>query len=1294
MAPLQTSMLSAHLGAETGSLDLVQQVYRLTGEIDQAVVETVWNAVVSRHPALRTRFHWRGLREPVQVVMAPGDSTFAVEIGKDLAEFLLEERESGMNLERGPLARLTLLRRAGCSRVVFTFHHAILDGWSAALIVSELSSGSADGVEASPPMAEYFAWVSDQNSEQARRFWTADLSDARPSIVTRRTGMASALKTLNWEPGPALTAQLATTARRAHLTMSTVVQTCWAIALASHLDTTEVTFGLATSVRPAELPNADRYVGMLLNTIPVSFRVEPDESYVNWAQNWQTEQLERLHHQWLPLHEIRKRAPQDSRQLFDTVMSIENYPHATPENGTALPMTFEFTNEDNGFPLSISAVLSPELLLDLRYDAGLVPWRTAESLLERMVVTITQLAADRSRNVGGLDVTSKACPAGTAADRWPTTATLHSLVDLNAQAAPDSPAVHASDATLTYGELATRSDTVALRLRTVVKSSEDLIGVCLPRTSALPVALLAVLKAGRAFLPLDPSYPILRIQRMLDSAGIRTVVLTRAIADLLGSTLVSAGVATIYLEDLAGIDAKTDVLRDQRRSRASEADQLAYAMFTSGSTGNPKCVQVSHRAAINHVLGMGEVLGLTSADTVSGLTGISFDPCMREIFGALVHGSSLALFDDETIRVPEMLAAELVRSAATVVPACVPSVLKSALSHLSGRASVRVLATCGEPLSAVQARQLAATLDCRVHSFYGPTESTMAAAHADTGDDLDDKGNLPLGRPFANYRLYVLDSLMRRVPAGAVGQIYVGGSGVSRGFRAGAVMTAAAYLPDAFPTGPGQRMYATGDLGHFTGEGILVFDGRRDNQVKLNGVRVDLGEIEAALLHQPGVEAAVVIATSQPGRRLVAYLVTGGAFADLLRLRQQLTTLLPLPLMPSSYQLLDRIPRLPNGKVDRRTLTQQAVELAISPSRPPVTTAELTISVWWAEIMGHTCTSVDEDFFQIGGDSLQLASLWLRLRHELAADVSLAEMSSLVTIRQQAAMCSAGVSTTNTPESGLGRMVLIKRGSEQPAKHQVLALHDGTGSVAHFAKLAALMDDGAEWLGIVLSQAIGEEVDLEQLLADYASLARELPAPELSLIGYSFGGVLAAGLAERLTDCGRAPDRVVLLDCAPPAIDDIPEREARESALDAVEAQLGDRDQVAEHLLRAELPADAMMLSPSSLRGLLAQRRALNRLLIRASRSGGVLTKRSDSVALLAAGAADSPQVAQMARAWSDLRTDVHVEVVAATHHTLFETATLDEVATFVRLQLRLAEAVEPDAPSAALARPAAARAS
>lgn len=800
LAPLQASMLSQETDLPSTAINMVQQVYKVSGSFTTDDIERKWAAVVRRHDGLRTRFAWRGIRTPIQIVSAEPSADFVVDRHSTLQECLAEDRRQSFDLERGPLARLTAHQASDGWRVILSFHHAALDGWSAAKVMGDLVDETREA-ERQAQYGDYFRWLRSTDDGAALDFWRNDLESVTQPTLVSNTGDPGygRPEIKSWELDEASYRVLRTAARSRGLTLGTIVQSCWGLALADHLQERDVVFGVVTSGRPPELTDSDSIVGMLMNTLPARVEIQPDLAFTQWAVQFQRRQAERREWQWLPLSTIRSCAP-SSRRLFDTIITMENYPHDVPD-GRTWWLEFEQTVENNGFPLTLSAGVEPALAAEFRYDPTVLSDSEVSLLAERFAVIVEQVSRRPDAALGALDPPSRCLlpQHGTAVER--DRSTLHGLVEDVTDRLPKAVAVQTGDEALTYRELDLRANRIAHRLRRQGAEPGSFVGIYLSRGAHLVVAMLAVLKAGCAYVPLDPRYPRARLNTMVSRSAVRAVVTCAELADEIRPWLAGPEPRQSLLVDDPALLGESDT----RPQLDVDPRHLAYMVFTSGSTGAPKGVAVPHEGVVNHLLGLGKALRLGPEDVVSGLTSVSFDPSVREIFGALAHGARIAMMGDEESRVPTLLAAGLRESQVTVIPAMVPSMLEQLTAHLTGDFAVRALVTCGESLKSALAARTQHQLDCRVGSMYGPTESSLAACLAwYTGEgNSTDGAVLPLGQPLPNYSVYLLDNLLRPVPQGAIGQIHVAGIGVTQGYYLQSKETAAAFLPDAFTARPG-----------------------------------------------------------------------------------------------------------------------------------------------------------------------------------------------------------------------------------------------------------------------------------------------------------------------------------------------------------------------------------------------------------------------------------------------------------------------------------------------------------
>ncbi|WP_146176795.1 amino acid adenylation domain-containing protein, partial [Chromobacterium sp. Panama] len=532
-------------------------------------------------------------------------------------------------------------------------------------------------------------------------------------------------------------------------------------------------------------------------------------------------------------------------------------------------------------------------------------------------------------------------------------ATLTQLLERQAALSPDAEALRFDEAALSYRQLHQRTNRLARRLRADGVGPETLVAVALPRSIDLVVALLAVLKAGGAYLPIDLDYPAERIAFMLADAQ-PAVVLSRS--ELL------AGLPVEHALCLDQIDDALETLSDAPLDHPDDDRHPAYVIYTSGSTGRPKGAVNSHRAIVNRLLWMQHAYPLADDDVVLQKTPSSFDVSVWEFFWPLIAGASLLLARPDGHRDPVYLA-ELIRRRGVTTLHFVPSMLDAFLQEpaSAGCASLRRVLCSGEALPAPLLARAAQTLPCPLHNLYGPTEAAVDVT-AWTCDPVRDSRSVPIGHPIWNTQLFVLDAMLRPLPPGIPGELYLGGVGLARGYLRRPALTAERFV--AHPFAAGQRLYRTGDRVVRREDGALDYLGRLDHQVKLRGLRIELGEIEAALLDQPGVaQAVVLIREDAPGqRRLVAYAVpAAGAQADVARWRDALAARLPDYMAPAAWVALDALPLTPNGKLDRRALP--APELTLAEHREPVTEKEKRLAEAFAQTLGLERVGLDDSFF-------------------------------------------------------------------------------------------------------------------------------------------------------------------------------------------------------------------------------------------------------------------------------------------------------------------------------------------
>ncbi|MET9258947.1 amino acid adenylation domain-containing protein [Amycolatopsis sp. NPDC004079] len=980
LGPLQTGMLF-HALASPGSY--VEQLTFVAGGVaDAELLASSWRHVFGEVEALRAGVVWQGVPEPVQVLHAGVVFPVAVEdwrgVPGDVQEgrwgaLVAGDRERGLALDEVPLARLSLaVVGGGRVRVLFTFHHVLLDGWSVARVLSLVFADYAarrDGrevpaVSGGRGLAVQAKWLRGRDVPAAEEFWKSELAGAIPTAVPRdRPSAGRSSARLGAKLPAELSGRLSGFARRHRLTVNSVVQGLWALLLWSRAGQDDVVFGATTSGRSADLPGVEDMIGVFINTLPVRVRMDPGTPVVDWLAGLQTSQLRARRHDCLPLTRVQALSglPAD-RPLFDTIVVFENYPidlRAVERLGVRLRDVSAF--EDTNYPLNLLAYDGEELELIMAYDPGAYDRSTVRSMLSQLVLHAAAVADGDRLTLGGLDLVDgeqrrRVLEEWGRADREIRPRTMAQLFQAQLARTPDLRAVVDGDRELTYARLHARAARLAHHLLAQGVRPGDRVGVAFGRSAEWLVAMQAVFHAGAVYVPLDPEYPADRLAHMIADSG-PAVILTGH-AHRAGIGAARRPVLEIDTLDLDGPPvAFPDVAVDPR--------QPAYIVYTSGSTGRPKGVEVTHSGMAALCTVYSDRMDVRPGETILQSISPSFDASVFEVLSALATGGTLVLAPPGASSAEQLLDL-LVRHEikhAAILPALLGTLPEAELPHL------RTLVVGAEPVSGALAARWAAGR--AMINFYGPTETSIAV----TASDPLDPGaaeDPPIGRPLDNVRLAVVDRFLRPLPQGVVGELYVAGSGVAQGYVNRPGETAERFVADPFGP-PGSRMYRTGDLARWDADGQLRFAGRADAQVKVRGHRVEPGEIEAALLRHPAVgQAAVVV---RDGRRLVGYVspAAGNRAADLepARLREFLAGSVPGHLIPAGFAVLDTLPLTLNGKVDRASLPDAAPrDPATAGYTAPRTPAEETLAEIWAEVLDVARVGAEDNFFDLGGDSI------------------------------------------------------------------------------------------------------------------------------------------------------------------------------------------------------------------------------------------------------------------------------------------------------------------------------------
>jgi amino acid adenylation domain-containing protein len=1013
-----------------------QAILRLRGALDVGALERSLTEIVHRHEIFRTTFPVEG-GAPVQRIHAPWPVALPVREVADEAELAERVREEFMrpfDNARLPLVRWSLLRRAPGEHVLLMVeHHFVHDGWSFGVFLRELRAlylAFLRGEDAPLPeqglqFADYAAWqrrwMESEAAEAKLGFWERRLAGVpplelptdfpRPPVIRFR----GAVERVRLDP--ALAAEARAFSREHGVTLFVTLLAAYQALLARYSGQRDFCVGSAVGNRGQKA--FEGVIGMIVNTVALRADLDGHPTGLEHLRRVRETTLDAYAHQDVPFERVvRRLQPERSTgtlPLCQALFSFHNAPMPELSFG-GLDVEVEEAQGNGSAKFDLQVVVIPraeqgvaekadEVVMVWEYSTDLFARDTVVRMVDHFHTILAGLVRNPDRPVEALPLLGQAerrqvvASWNPAAPQAPA-GLVHERIAARAASAPDAVAVVFEEDRITYGELDARANRLARRLARLGAGPEARVGVCLERSVDLVVSLLAVLKTGGAYLPLDPSYPAARLAHMVEDAGAALLVTQES---LLGGVPGAAGMRTVSVDgDAAAIAAEPDApLRPD-----ALPGNAAYVIYTSGSTGRPKGVLVTHEAACSFFAAMDpHLLEDGEAGTWLAVTRVGFDIHVLELLWTLSRGFRVVVAPD-LARTAETgaLARRILRHGVTHLQ-CTPSLLGLALaeSGVDGLAGLRRVLLGGEALPPDLAARVHAAIPGALFNVYGPTEATVwSTAHR--VDRVD--GPVSIGQPLSNTRGYVLDDALHPQPVGVPGELCLGGAGVARGYLDQAALTAERFAPDPFSSIPGARMYRTGDRARWKADGTLEFLGRLDQQVKIRGFRIEPGEIEAALREHPSVRAAAVTVREDAAgdRRLVAYFV-GDVDAD--ALRAHLGRSLPEHMVPAAFVAMDALPLTPGGKLDRRGLPAPDTAAAEAAFVEPRTANEAALAAIWAEVLGRERVGVRDNFFHLGGHSLLAARAVMRVREQVDGGVAVVSLFEHPTIERYAAFLAA-----------------------------------------------------------------------------------------------------------------------------------------------------------------------------------------------------------------------------------------------------------------------------------------------
>jgi tyrocidine synthetase-3 len=1028
LTPLQEGMLFHYLSEPESGFYFEQLSLTIKGRIDFSIFKKAWELTAANNEALRTIFRWEKLEKPLQIVMKTIDIPVSffdcTEEGYlKMEQIRLDDRNKGIDISIEPF-RVLLCKLEDCRyEMIVSNHHIILDGWSNGILLKEflaayksISQGEVPGTIKKNRFSEFIKWNKAQDKEKQKAFWKSYLigMDANPSVIdmpkanygemSHKPGCGKKNECVEDE----LYRNVKSFAQKYNTTLATVLYSVWAVLLKKYSGSDDVVFGTTISGREIPVNGIDKMAGLFINTLPLRIYFNEELSFLDVINKIDTMLVKRKPYESACLADISIwHNEKNNNPIFDTLLVVENYPLETglKDNGV-LDVEGYSMFETTNFNLSLEIEAFDSLNVHFTYNRSLYSEAAIKRIGKHYVNALKGLVSKPNNNVDGLNIlspeeTQKVIYEFNRTEYgYDTGKTVNCLFEEQVEKTPHNTALIFKDIRLTYSELNDKVNCFAHVLRSKGVGRGTIVGLMIARSVEMIVAMLAVMKAGGAYLPIDTEYPIDRINYVLKDSGALLLVANSGLSESLNFEGEIIRIKNIDLCKDSGTDLKGNV----------RSDDVAYVIYTSGSTGNPKGVMIEHRAINNFILGVTNEIPFKPQASILALTTISFDIFVLETLLPLAKGLTIVLCDEIQQTDPRELNDVIVKNNVSMLQ-LTPSRLQMLINdsvHSTCLKSMETIMVGGEAFPELLLNKLKSITKARIFNMYGPTETTVWSLIK----DLSDENKITIGKPIANQRVYILDKSGNPLPIGVNGELYIAGNGLARGYLKRTELSNERFVPEYRSEADGlmqkenvdsdARMYKTGDLARWLDNGEIEFIGRVDYQVKIRGYRIELGEIENCMLGAPGVlEAAACAFEDNEGNKYICGYYTWSNEIEHNAMHDILAKSLPEYMIPSFFIGLEHMPHTPNNKIDRKALPAPVVsEIASSTFEPPSNITELKLKGIWENVLGVDNIGVNSSFFEMGGHSLKATILVSKINKELEISVPVKEIFRSPTIRK------------------------------------------------------------------------------------------------------------------------------------------------------------------------------------------------------------------------------------------------------------------------------------------------------
>ncbi|QAR53025.1 non-ribosomal peptide synthetase [Bacillus aerophilus] len=1133
LSPMQEGMLFHTLHHQEKGFYVEQMDMNVKGTLRHDLLEKSMNIIVERYDIFRTVFLHEKVKRPVQVVLKNRPFQLDVVDIQDLSEseqleridrFKQKDQLRGFDLSKDLLMRASVFQTGPSSyRWIWSYHHILLDGWCFGLVVQELFAiyhallhDIPYRLEPVKPYKEYIQWLEKQDKQASLEYWTQSLAGFEGQSTfkeQRKQTNEHELGEIEWAMSKEETAALSELALQQNATLSSALQSVWSILLSRYQRSNDVLFGTVVSGRPADLASVDRMVGLFINVIPRRIQLTDQMTFRSLLSETQQQSLAAEPHQYIPIYDIQAKAGQ--QQLIDHIVVFENVPAAKKdEQESLLGFTVEDMNvyEKSNYDLNLLASPGEQLQLKLAFNQRAFDPAFVHKLKDQLTLLIKGAIKHPDQLVHTLTLVTKQ-EKQRMLEEWNAPELEHDQLYLtkwfehNVRKQPNAVALSAGDHTMTYAELNEQANRLARHLQKNGVGHQTVTAILAERTPELIVSLLAVLKAGATYVPIDPDYPESRIQYMLKDSG-ATHLLTHS--SFISQTRSLAFDGTYLFAD----DQEILLMSSENLPLEAGLDDTAYIMYTSGTTGQPKGIMTTH-SNIARVVKNTNYLTILETDTLLSLSNSVFDGFTFDVYGALLNGAKLVLPQKETIldmgKLTELIKGEHI-SVMFVPTALFHLLVDEGTDWMRG---VRKVLFGGERASVQHVRKAFDVMGKgRLLNVYGPTESTVFATYYPIDEAIPlEARSIPIGKPLNQTGAYILSEHRQLQPIGMVGELCLSGKGLAKGYLNRPDLTKQVFI--AHPFAAGERLYRTGDLAYFREDGLIEYAGRVDDQVKIRGHRIELTEIEANLLMHPGVKQAVLLADHDETNhtRLLAYITCDDAWKGKLDdIKSGLKERLPAYMLPHELIELENLPLTPNGKVDKRQLPKPEAPQGNRRVKLPANEVEQKLLLMWREVLEREDISTDDHFFELGGHSLKAMSLLSKVSKEFEVQVPIHLLFETPTIE--------ALSRYIQHQDGETAGYLVFNESQTST---VFALPPLPGYGFIYQEAAKTLDD--------VRLVAFDFIETNNRMAQYVQHIQHLqPKGPLTLMGYSGGCYLAFELVQALEQVGRTVEKVIMID--------------------------------------------------------------------------------------------------------------------------------------------------------------------